>query len=361
MQYKFNVTGLTFRTAETPELLEAKPAGEVTFELDPTNQFAKNPRGALKVIWGDYCIGFVPDAERALQDKIISAMDTGANINAAILEYSYAWEDENEKKHFNDDHVGVLCHIVIGVDVDVPVTKPVGERKLLSSWNEEGVLIEYFPETHQYWYDGILLRGVTSLVKEMYPPFDREMIAEKLSFNWMMDKQDILDMWSNNGNAASMFGTAIHTLLENYERFGERGLPKMPMLREIVESFPWPKGVQTHTEVLLTSVSRGICGQCDRLIVNGSRHTVCDIKVNIDATKKESRLKNKLYPDMPNNKLTKYNAQMSIYAEMLEESEYEVNDKVVPHVFDGAWENYTLDRIKGILDKVSTGAGSGMA
>ena len=93
-------------------------------------------------------------------------------------------------------------------------------------------------------------------------------------------------------------------------------------------------------------------GLCDRLVDDKGVLTVCDLKFNVNAEEITRSGKNKLYPAMPANKVTKYVAQTSIYAEMLAESGLNVSDKVVAHVWDGEWKHHVSDRIKGVLDKV---------
>ena len=356
MSTQFNLTSISFRVKEDKNLALAKPSGACTVALDPENKHAKHPRGAFPVQWNGMDIGFVPDARRELQDRIAEIIDSGEQPKLAVKEYCY-----KDASGFNNDDKGKLAAVTLiladeGEDLTIPVAAPPDppdskcEKKI--SFNEPGVALDFYPDPlHQYWYKGKRLKSVTGQVAAMYAPFYKELVASRCEKKYGMTAKDIIEMWRLNGEAASNFGTSIHELMENYQRFGERALPKMPVLREIVLSFPWVQGT-VHTEVLVTSVARGMCGMCDRLYDNDGVLTVEDYKANVGAEEIKSSLKNRLFPDMAHNKLTKYVVQESIYADMLAESGLQVHDTVVSHIWDGSWTHHRTDRIKYICDKL---------
>jgi hypothetical protein len=360
---QFNASGISFRVSENPRLAMARPSGPCEVALDPTNKYAKHPYGAFGLVWNGMNIGFVPDANRDIQDDIVAIMESGAKPDIQIIEYSYAF-GEGKKKVFNDLHEGVLGSIKLVLTIPDAVSEkqnkakeepPKGEFRLLRSFNEPDVEVRFWPESHQYWIRDVRLVSATGLVDRCYEPFDSKTIAGRCEKPYGMKASDIIAMWGLNGESTAAFGTAVHLAMENYSRFGDRALPKMPVLRDIVTSFPWKwfEGVAIKEEVFITSAKRGLCGLCDRLVIRGDEHTVTDLKVNVDADVVDERKhKNKLIEEVPSSKVGHYVVQESVYAAMLEESGLKVNDKVCSHVWCSEWKHFSLPRVKDVLDRL---------
>jgi len=385
--YTFNLSGVTFATKQTPALATAKPEGEAVVGLDPENPYKKHPYGAMPVTWLGIRIGYVPDGKPptdpeatpedrekwAIHEAIAGFLLAGKEVKCEIVDVGYLDGDEWTR----EPGVGKLSAVTVALATDaaphvsrtkapsptgLTVLDPsvsmtdfgdVGER--LESWNEAGVVVKRDTD-HNYTHAGDRWAGVTDLVGACYKDFDASFIAPRCAKAWKWDEQDVLAMWENNRAAASEFGNALHRYLEAYSKWGERALPKMPFLREVVLSFGWPEGVVAHSEVLITSTGRKVCGQCDRLVDVAGGLRVEDYKANAEAEKVDSKHKNLLFPELPNQKTSKYLVQMSAYAEMLEESGHKVADTVVAHVFDGEWNHIEMPRIKGVLDRLTQGA-----
>ncbi len=124
-------------------------------------------------------------------------------------------------------------------------------------------------------------------------------------------------------------------------------LPKHPVLKNIVEGFialNKSEGL-TYSEILVSNVNLGLSGQADLLLVLDEEKKICrvqDYKININSEELNSSEK-PLAPfnDLPANKLTKYQLQMSIYANMLEASGWVVEGLDV-FVFEDTWKHYPL-------------------
>ena len=363
--FSFQISGITFRLRDKPELATYRPAGPCTIEPEPTNKFDAL---ALQVINNGEFIGYIPGPKSKfphVQPIVHQAIKDGAAYTVEVESYCY-----KDGKEWNEEHRGKLGAITLKLTCDMKVidqpvkAEPVVKKEVveappkdepyvkLKSFNED-VEVLFFEKSHRYFCGGKQLTSVTRAVGSMYEPFDAERIAGYCEKKYDMKAADILDMWDKNGIASAGFGTAMHEFMENYQLYGEQSLPKMPLLRNIITSFKWWEG-EVHTEVLITSVKRGMCGLCDRLMVHKGMHIVADYKFNYNATETKKSMENKLYPAMVNNKVTKYVCQMSIYAEMLEETGLQVSDVVCAHVFDGKWTDYAEKRIKGILDKVTS-------
>jgi len=190
------------------------------------------------------------------------------------------------------------------------------------------------------------------VVSSLYEPFNKAVVAGRCEKSYDMKAADIIRLWSLVGDAASGFGTAMHLYMELFDTYGERGLPKHDFLKEIVLSFPWSPAIKSHTESLITSVKRGLCGMSDRLLELSEGMLVCDYKFAPGAEEIKRGMVNKLFPNLPNNKMGSYTCQLSVYAEMLEEAGIAVRDDVTIHVWDKSWTHHKKPRIKGILNEV---------
>ena len=103
------------------------------------------------------------------------------------------------------------------------------------------------------------------------------------------------------------------------------------------------------TEALVTDVENGLCGHADRIVIIDEKKKVCrvgDYKINVGA--EEISSKNKVlapFDYLPANKLSKYQLQMSVYANMLQKSGWTVEGLDV-YVFESEWKHFELDILK---------------
>jgi hypothetical protein len=234
------------------------------------------------------------------------------------------------------------------------------------SYNEEDVEIEYDAINHKYYYNGKELMGVTDYLKSFTAPFDASSIAKKCAEPWGMEAEDIQAMWNQNGNITSMFGTAVHEAIEHYLTYsklrGEAAIPKHPVLRKIVTEFlEIYHDEEQVSEVLVTDVANGFCGRTDSIaerrkqigyeIRKDGEHTpayetklvVQDWKINIESEVEDRKYKLKApFDNLPPTKLSKYQVQMSMYANMLEHSGMDVADFAEVYVYEDKWIKYEL-------------------
>lgn len=176
-----------------------------------------------------------------------------------------------------------------------------------------------------------------------------------------MPAEIVLSIWESNKEASAKFGTAIHEALEHYEKHRKVGeqiaqirdtdnyaLPKHPLLNSIIKEFVSINKIEGEviTEVLLSDVSSGICGHADRLVVQDWDRKIArigDYKINVGAEDKSS--KDKVYgafAHLPSNKLSKYQLQMSIYANMLAKSGWTITGLDV-YVYESGWKYHELE------------------
>lgn len=346
---KFRVAGITFAQKDDPAVLALRPTRD--FEVRPEPENEHDPK-ALAVICKGHKVGYVP-AKSGAQEKIHSLIAGDKDWSLTLEGYRY--RDGNGVNRWNDEHRGMLGSLTLCLicdDEDDASDKPTAGGKMMRSMSESDVEVEFFEGPHEYWHGSKRLGSVTHLVKQMYPEFNAEAVAFRVCDKWGMQAQDILNMWEVNRDLAACFGTAVHAAVENYTNYGDRGLPKMPLFREIAESFPG-KMANVRCEQLITAVDRGLCGLVDRVVEIGDELQVQDMKANVEFDKADAKkYKNRLFPELPNTKVGKTVCQMSIYADILERGGRKVAPTVVAWAWDGTWRRFEHDRIVGILDKI---------
>lgn len=245
-------------------------------------------------------------------------------------------------------------------------------RMIKKSFNEPGVEIGFEPIAHLYTDDkDKKLINATDYIKKFYKPFDVDTISSVLESKWGIPAKVIKDLWDANGNTTSSLGNLIDETLCYYEKFKDYGevisskqgvesnycLPKHPILRKIVEEFYTlvkDGNSKIETQVLLTDIKNGFCGTADRLKIIDLDKKICrvqDFKVNIEADKVDSKLK-VLSPfnDLPANKISKYQLQLSFYANLLQASGWTVEGLDV-FVYEDIWRHFELPVLQVIENK----------
>lgn len=228
------------------------------------------------------------------------------------------------------------------------------------SFNED-VKIDFDEKSHSYYYKGKKLNGVTTYIKKYFGEFDADMMSKVSAKSWGVEQQEVKDLWDSNGQVTALFGKAVHLALEHYSRFKAIGqtiadkkglennycLPKHPMIKQIIEEFIAIDTLegQVVPEVLVTWLEGEMCGQADRILVLSAVQKRCriqDYKINVGSEEVSSN--NKVLPpfqSLPANKLSKYQIQMSIYANMLQKQGWTVEGLDV-FVHDGKWKHHAL-------------------
>jgi len=229
------------------------------------------------------------------------------------------------------------------------------------SFNED-IELDYDKIGHIYLYNGKQLESVTEYLKKFYSEFELEIIAKTCAKKWGVEPQAIIDLWDSNKESASTFGSALHSALEHYEKFEHLGaviskvreedenyaLPKHPLLKKIILEFIKinPINGQVITEVLITDVNNGMGGRADRIVVLDKAKKICrigDYKINVESDMIDKKKLKPLAPfdSLPANKITKYQIQMSIYANMLQKEGWTVEGLDI-YIFEDGWKYYSL-------------------
>lgn len=239
-----------------------------------------------------------------------------------------------------------------------------GKKK---SFNED-VDILFEPIHHTYHFDDKKLVSATEYIKRFYKPFDSETISHVSSKSWGVKQDEVKELWSIGGKLTADFGTLIHQALEYYTNYRTVGgviseskgieenyaLPSHPILKVIVQEFD---SIDTSknkiiTEALITDVKNGFCGHADRIEIIDEKKKICrigDYKINVNAAEIDPKRNKVLAPfdSLPASKLSKYQLQMSFYANMLQKSGWTVQALDV-YVYENKWTHYELPVLKVI-------------
>lgn len=234
----------------------------------------------------------------------------------------------------------------------------------LMSFNEN-VEIDFDRQAHTYTYNGKRLESASAFVDRHSKPFDKLAISNKCSASWGIPQDTILSLWESNGNASAGFGTSIHAALEHYFKYRDIGktilekskkdenaaLPNHPLLRQIIlglEKIDTQPGEEMQ-EVLVSNVEMGYCGLVDKLKILDSKKKICrvqDYKVVYDIDKKGDKLLSP-FSELSPTKLSKYQIQLSFYANLLAMSGWQVEGLDI-FAFSEEWHKYPLEVLKVI-------------
>ncbi len=234
--------------------------------------------------------------------------------------------------------------------------------KQVKSFTESKEEILFDPIKHIYYHKGNKLKSASGIQTEYVPGFNREAISGKCASAWGVEQDTIKDLWSSGGQISAGFGIAIHNALEHYIKFQEIGdiihhasasktenaaLPKHPLLKKIVLDFieiDKYKGLSLP-EILISAVNKGVCGTVDKLLIVNAEEKICriqDYKIIAGIEDKADKLK-KPFDHLPATKLSQYQIQLSVYANIMQLSGWSVQGLDIFAYGEHGWEHYELE------------------
>lgn len=234
------------------------------------------------------------------------------------------------------------------------------------SFNED-IEVQYDPIAHTSTFKNKPLEHVTRYIDKFYKKFDSQKMSEVSAKAWGVEQGQVSDLWDSNGKLSSSFGTVVHNAIEFYLKFKDVGqaisdkkgldynyaLPKHPILRSIIEGFIAidKSKFQVLPEVFLTDVENGICGSADGVEIIDLENKICRIteyKVNVNSEEIDRNSK-ALAPFnlLPANKITKYQIQDSVYANMLQKRGWTV-EGIDIYVYEDEWKHFEVEVLKVI-------------
>ena len=349
----FTPVGVSFKdTAPNINLLEV--GSEVTFEHRPafygSGERRKEYPNAVVVLFGDKKVGSLAESDLAEspQQMILSMIKSGKSPKGRVIELIIPSDSDTFKKTFK-------------LSVDVPkLEKESNGNVLMKSFNEEGVIVTHNVKKHTYDLKGESFTPVTNYIKKYFKEFDTNTISKYSATAWKVEQQDVVDLWESNSKVSQLFGTTVHMALEHYEKYQSLGqiisdtkkldenyaMPKHPILKSIIKGFVEINPIKgdVHTEQLVTSVKHKVCGLADRIVILDLDKKIArigDYKINVGS----EDIKEKVLPPfshLPANKISKYQIQLSVYANMLQMSGWNVTGLDV-YVYEGEWKYFELD------------------
>ena len=230
--------------------------------------------------------------------------------------------------------------------------------KLLTSFNER-VVINFDDIEHIYTYNGKQLKSATVFVKDYEEQFNNERVSATCSKKWGIGQEDIQALWESNGKAASMFGTAMHAVMEHYFTYKQLGeeiqfaadkennaaLPNHPFLQQLIAGIEEIReDGECHQEALVSCVKKGICGLIDDLFIVNSKKKICrirDYKFTYDILVQKKELKAP-FAYLGSDKLAKYYLQLCFYGYLMQLSGWTVQGIDI-YNWDGEWHKHTLE------------------
>ena len=213
-----------------------------------------------------------------------------------------------------------------------------------------GETIQYEDATHSY-YDmsGTKLLGASSYAKRFGKSFDKASILPRTAQSWGVEEKDLDNLWSINGRISNEFGSSIHSAMElwfRYKKMGEKiakhkglehnyALPKNVHIRDIVLSFAEKFDINGEPEALVSSIKKRMAGRVDLIhIVEPMVCRIADYKTN---------------NEMDSDKMTKYQNQLSFYADILTTHGWTVKGLDIYHHDGTRWTCIPMDVLPVVL------------
>lgn len=221
-----------------------------------------------------------------------------------------------------------------------------------------GEQIIYNEQYHAYYsLDGKKLLGASSYAKRFGSTFNKSAILPRLAKTWEMAADDIDHLWKINGDISNSFGSAIHHAMELWFRYHQKGktiqekkglpfnyaLPKNVHIRDIVLDFVSTFGeINGVPEATLSAVDKGMAGRTDLIHITGDKTCrVGDYKTN---------------NELDDDKLLKYQHQLSFYADILTHHGWTVEGLDIYHHNGKAWELISLPQLPVNLSPIKSKA-----
>jgi hypothetical protein len=232
-------------------------------------------------------------------------------------------------------------------------------------------LIPFIGETEMYfdkelhaYYDvnGTLFDSPSKIAEAYTYPFMTDAIAPAYAKKYEVELQDVKDFWKSKADCSTTFGTALHQALETYGKWLELvetlNSPDKPVLigihptfLPIVEAFfKGREDEQAVYEPFVVDAKNKRCGKPDRLIIVDPIKKICDIddyKTNADLDKQGTpKFLKSPYNTLPNTPAGKYNIQLNVYRDIIENNGWTVRNINMRHWGGIKWETIPVPRLE---------------
>ena len=165
--------------------------------------------------------------------------------------------------------------------------------------------------------------SATQLISKFKKPFDSQYHAERVAKREGVPVEMVLESWEHEKEKSIVKGKNIHSLLENYVRYGETEKDYTWLYKSFEKQREKlvGKSKKVYAEKLLWNHEYKLAGTCDLLYEHDSNFTILDYKTNKVITA-FSKYNEYLLPPVDFLSYCEYNVyalQLSIYAYMFEQ------------------------------------------
>jgi len=185
--------------------------------------------------------------------------------------------------------------------------------------------VKFDEPTHTYrnTETGERYTSATQLISKFKKPFDSQYHAERVAKREGVPVEMVLESWEHEKEKSIVKGKNIHSLLENYVRYGETEKDYTWLYKSFEKQREKlvGKSKKVYAEKLLWNHEYKLAGTCDLLYEHDSNFTILDYKTNKVITA-FSKYNEYLLPPVDFLSYCEYNVyalQLSIYAYMFEQ------------------------------------------
>lgn len=208
--------------------------------------------------------------------------------------------------------------------------------------------IRFVPENHSYWIGDKCLESVTTLIKSLSKPFDRERISKYSAVKAGVSQDEILEQWEKKAEIGRERGTMVHSYIDDvFEDKHDILLSQMNV--KIPEMTAFDNAWAAFRERLRAKVSRrefivgsselGVAGRIDvilQILLSDGEERNCLFDWKTGKFERSNRFEKLLAPfdDQDDCELVKYSLQLSMYRLILEKSgiEKQLGDSYLVHL-----------------------------
>lgn len=223
---------------------------------------------------------------------------------------------------------------------------------------------------HEYYLDGDLAVSCTQFVDSFFESFDvsrmsklvakrRRLSGELNSKGKPITARDVKKEWKLSGDIAIARGNLVHkememvidysfdtSLLEVFHPCSLKGYSWFKTMFDTANVVTIAEGIVFNKELLLA-------GTIDARVVSNNKTYLIDWKTNSGSLEKSyGYLKHPLIKSfkLPNNKLTRYYLQLSVYKRLLELNNVDVHTCYIVHLGDDSFKFYEVPDYSAIVD-----------
>lgn len=182
---------------------------------------------------------------------------------------------------------------------------------------------------HLYFVNGTNYPSVSTLIKKHETPVNFKFLAKKIADKEGKTTEEVQESWDKIKEDACTLGTNTHSYAENYDGIKEPENELEISVKKFLDELPEYYEI-VFKEIRMYSREYRYAGTADLLLLDKRTNTlvIADFKTNKDLYKSYNKL---LAPfqKLEQNNFNKYQFQLSYYQIMIEQSGYDVSNRVI--------------------------------